>query len=405
MLLDQEVKKQEPKGKKLVLLLLILSIILLVFVIVAIVAIGGNQKRPLTLNVNGANVAIDNGLLVSDENGVNYISISKISKAIGYNYLTGEYKQYNEDNTNTKGYLENENQIIQFEADNNKIYKTTPNSNLDYEEYELNNKILKMNNLLYISLDDISIGLNISYAFSQADNKIIVNTIESLTEGYKTSLPTQTDNQFVAISEEFSNEKAISYNMLVVSNENQKWGVVSSQDYSTIIGNKYSSLEFVEGAGVFIASDDNKYGVISKEPSTKPIIGLNYEEVKVINNSPLFYQVKLAGRYGIIDGKGKPIINNDYDSMGYNSQSNIEQSVLVIEGFGKNKQNLLVVSKQGKYGLVNLDDGKAVGDCILDKVYAKNENGQTRYYIQLQEKEFTLDEYIESVNTTTVNVG
>ena len=192
--------------------------------------------------------------------------------------------------------------------------------------------------------------------------------------------------------------------MLVVSNENQKWGVVDS-NFSTIIGNRYSSLEFIESVGVFIASDENKYGVISKEPNKRPIIDLNYEEINIINNSPVFYQVKLAGKYGIMNGQGKAIVNNEYDSMGYISQSTTEQNVLIIDEFGKNKETLLVVCKENKYGLINLSDGKAVGNCILDKIYAKTENGEKKYYVQLQEKEFTLDSYIESVNTTTVNIG
>ncbi len=365
---------------------------------------GKQQTKALTLSVNGSNITIEEGLLITDENGVSYISIQKISKAIGYNYLTGEYKQYNEDITNTKGYLENTNQIIQFEADTDKIYKTNPNSNLDYEEYKLNNKILKSNNLLYISLDDVNIGLNITYTYSQKDNKILLNTVENLAQSYTADFAQQTNGQLVSVSDKFNNMKAISYDMLVISNENNKWGVININDYSTIIGNKYSSLEFVESAGVFIASDNNKYGVISKESNKAPIIGLNYEEVSVISNSPLCYKVKLAGRYGIINAEGKPIINNDYESIGCISQSTIEESVLTIEDFGKNKDNLLVVCKQGKYGLRDLDDGSAIGDCILDKIYSKTENGDKIYYIQLQGQEFLLNDYVEKINTTTVNI-
>lgn len=404
-LIDQEVKKEEPKGKKIVLVLLIILVITLILLIVMMAALVGKQTKDLTISVNGENITINEGLLLTDENGVNYISIQKISNSLGYNYLTGEYKQYNEDATNTKGYLENENQIIQFEADINKIYKTTPDSNLDYEEYELNNNILNLNNLLYIALDDVNIGLNIKCSYSQKDNKILLNTVDNLAQEYKTSLPQQTNNLYTTISDSINNKKAIAYDMLVVSNESQKWGVINPNDFSTIIGNKYSSIEFVESAGVFIVSDDNKYGVISKEPNQKPIIDLNCEEVAVVNNSPLFYQVKLAGKYGVINGEGKPIINNLYDSMGCYSQSTIEESVLVIKGLGKEKINALVVCKEGKYGLISLDNGNSIGDCVLEKVYAKNENGQKKYYVQFEQQEILLDTYIENLNTTTINVG
>jgi len=402
-LLDQEVKKKEPKGKKIVLYLLIFSIIALIFLIIMMVALKGNKSKEATLSVNGIDMRIDNNLLIADQNGVNYISIQKISKAIGYNYLTGEYKQYNEDITNTKAYVENENQIVQFEAGSNKIYKVILNSNLDYEEYNLKNNIIKQNNLLYISLDDVGVGLNITYLIK--DNKILLNTTDNLTQDYQASLAQKTNNSYTTVSDSINNKKAISYDMLVVSNENQKWGVINRNNFSTIIGNKYSSLEFVESANVFIASDNNKYGVISKKPNQAPIIDLNYEEVSVVSNSPLCYQVKLAGRYGIINKDGIPIINNDYDSTGYVSQNHIEQSVLTIEGVGKDNANALVVCKQGKYGLRSLDDGSLIADCKLDKIYAKYKDGERNYYVEVQGQEIDLDRYIEYINTTTVNVG
>ena len=401
-LLDQEqqIKKQEPKGKKIVLFLLILSIFAVIMIIVMMMALSGKETKKLAISVNGTNIAIDEGLLITDENGVNYISIHKISKAIGYNYLTGEYKQYNEDTTNTKCYLENTNQVIQFEANSKKIYKIYPTSDLDYEEYELANKILKQNNLLYVALDDVNIALNVVY--SQNDNAIALKTVETLNEEYKTSLPKQTNNALVGVSDSFNNKKTIAYNMLVVSNESGKWGVISTKDFSTIIGNKYSSIEFIESANAFIVSDNNKYGVITDE---KLIIDLNYEEIKVINNNPLCYEVKAGENHAIVNSMGKIITNKVYNSIGYISRNALEESVIVIKNLGKNKINALVVCKDDKYGLLNLDDGTSIGDCVLDKVYSKTENGEKVYYIQLKEQEVLLSKYLEHINTTTVNLG
>ena len=146
-LLDQEVKKEEPKGKKIVLFLLILSVFALIMIIVMMMALSGKQTKELSISINGKDIIIEEGLLVADNNGVNYISIQKIAKSIGYNYLTGEYKQYNEDITNTKCYLESDNQVVQFQVDNKKIYKIDPKSNLDYEEYQLENMIIKQNHI------------------------------------------------------------------------------------------------------------------------------------------------------------------------------------------------------------------------------------------------------------------
>jgi len=397
-LLDQEVKKQEPKGKKIVLILLIFSIFALIMLIVMMMALSGKQTKELTVSINTTNITIDEGLLTTDENGVNYISIQKIAKSIGYDYLTGEYKRYNEDVTNKKCYLENANQIVQFEANTNTIYKTTPDSILDYEEYKLKNKILNKNNLLYIALEDINIGLNVIYSYSQNDNKIILRTIEDLYKEKKTSLPKETNNTLVGISDDIDNKKTIAYNMLVVSNANGKWGVVNLTDFSTIIGNKYSSIKYIESANVFIVSDNNKYGVISTKANQNPIIDLNYEKINIVNNNPLCYEIKLAAKSALVNGEGEVVTNNLYNSIGYISQSAIEESVLVIKEFGKDKINILVANKDGKYGLLNLDNGTDIGDYILDKVYSKNENGNKVYYIQLQGQEILLDTYIERIN-------
>jgi len=207
-LLDQEVKKQEPKGKKIVLFLLIFCVFALIMVIVMMMALPKEQQsKGLSMSINDQDIAVEIGMFATDENGVNYISIQKIATPLGYDYLTGEYQKYNEDTTNTKCYLESTNQVIQFEADTKKIYKIDPASNLDYEEYELSNIILKQNNLLYIALDDIKIALNVINSYSENDNKIVLSTVEALYNEYKISLPTQTNNALVGISDNFNIRK------------------------------------------------------------------------------------------------------------------------------------------------------------------------------------------------------
>jgi len=256
---------------------------------------------------------------------------------------------------------------------------------------------------LYIALDDLEVALNIVDSYSQNDNQIMLKTIETLSNEYKTSVPQQTENELIAISDDINNKKAIAYNMLVASNASGKWGVITTTDFSTIIGNKYSTIEFIESAGVFIVSDNNKYGVINNKG--KIIIDLNYESINVINNNPIYYEVKVAGNNAIVNEQGNLVTNNLYNSVGYNSQSALEESVLVIKELEGNNVNILVVCKDGKYGLLNLEDGSAIGDCILEKVYSKTENGEKVYYAQLQGQEVLLNIYIDTINTTTVNVS
>jgi len=394
-LLDQEVKKQEPKGKKIVLFLLIFCVFALIMVIVMMMALPKEQQsKGLSMSINDQDIAVEIGMFATDENGVNYISIQKIATPLGYDYLTGEYQKYNEDTTNTKCYLESINQVIQFEEGTNKIYKINPNSNLDYEEYELKYKILKQNNILYIALNDINIALNVTYSYSQNDNKYILKTIDELYKEYETDLSTKSNGSLTGISDNFNNKKAIAYDMLVVSNSNGKWGVVNTSDFSTIIGNKYSSIEFVESADVFIVSDNGKYGLINKDGL---IVKLNYDNLKIINNNPLSYEIKIGEKSAILNKEGKAITINSYDSIGYSSEDSSEKGILVIEKIEDNEVNLLVVCKDGKYGLLDLDNGNAIGECIIDRIYSKIEDGEKTYYIQYQEQEILLKTYIEKV--------
>lgn len=399
-LLDQDTqKKQQSKGKKIVLMLLILCIFLLIMILIIMVAIGGNQQQQLSLTINNNAITVDDSLIISDQNGINYISMEKIATQTGYQYLRGGYLEYIEDNS--KCYLEKENQIIQFEADSNIIYKTNPNFHTDYEQYELKNNIIQSNNTLYISLDDLNVGLNVVYSYSEQDNRITISTVEQLTTDYLTSIPTNT--QYTAVSEEPNNEKAISYNMIVVSTENNRWGVID-RNFATVISNKYSSMEFIEAYQTFIVSDENRYGVISSNGDA--VIDLNYDEIQVINYYPLLYKVKQNNKYGVIDENGQTVVNIEYSNIGYESTETGIDSVTIIENINNNGDSGIVVSKDNKYGIVNLSDGSVISDCVLDKIYSRTGNdGNKTYYIELQETEVDLNRYIEYLNTSRVDIG
>lgn len=393
-LLGQETeKKQQPKGKKIVLMLLIISIILLMLVLVMIFALQGNKTKTLGLSVNGKDVQIIEGMLTSDESGVNYISLRQLSSLIGYEYLRGGYLQYIEDNT--KCYLQDESQIIGFEANSNQIYKTIRNSETDYEYYKLNNNILQLNDVLYIALDDLNVACNAIYAFSNENYKIAINTSEYLLQEYAKTFT----EKGLKINDDFNNKKAVAYNMIIVANESGRMGVVNS-NLESIIGHKYTTMEFDEFSNNFIVSDENKYGIISKQGNI--IADLKYESIRIINYSPLLYEVKLNNKYGVLNETGKLIVNIEYDKLGFTENSNLNEPTLIVENLN-NDQDGIIVCKEGKYGIVSLKTGQTIINCEVDKIYSKtSSNGEKQYYIQLQNTEIDLDRYIEYINTTTV---
>lgn len=393
-LLGQEIeKKQQPKGKKIVLMLLIISIILLMLVLVMIFALQGNKTKTLGLSINGKDIQITEGMLTSDESGVNYISLRQLSSLIGYEYLRGGYLQYIEDNT--KCYLQDESQIIGFEANSNQIYKTIRNSETDYEYYKLNNNILQLNDVLYIALDDLNVACNAIYAFSNENYKIVINTSEYLLQEYAKTFT----EKGLKINDDFNNKKAVAYNMIIVANESGRMGVVNS-NLESIIGHKYTTMEFDEFSNNFIVSDENKYGIISKQGNI--IADLKYESIRIINYSPLLYEVKLNNKYGVLNETGKLIVNIEYDKLGFTENSNLNEPTLIVENLN-NDQDGIIVCKEGKYGIVSLKTGQTIINCEVDKIYSKtSSNGKKQYYIQLQNTEIDLDRYIEYINTTTV---
>ena len=382
--------KQEVKGKKAVLILLIISVILLILILVMIYALKGQTKKTLGLNINGQDVQITENMIISNDQAT-YISLENLSSYLGYDYLRGGYLEYVENEN--KCYLESKEQIIGFEVNSNLIYKTIPDSTTDYEYYKLNNNVVQHNGILYISLEDLNVGCNVIYTFDEATYKITLSNKDYLVKSYASSF----SNSGFAIDNNYNNKKAMAYNMVVVS-KNGKMGVV---DWNTkpIISNKYTTMEFSEFAQNFIVSDDNKYGIISKNGNI--IVELKYDAINIINYSPLLYQVKLNNKFGVINQNGQMIVNIEYDKIGFKTSSNIMESALIIENL--DGQEGIVVCKSGKYGIVSLKTGKMIIDCNVDKIYSKSSsNREQTYYIELQNTEIELARYIEYINTTTV---
>lgn len=382
---QQTQKKQKSKGQKIVLMLLIISIVLLIVIIAALLLLKTNKTNTLSMSVNNVDVAIQENILLSDDNGNTYISIENIASLVEYEYLRGGYLEYVEDDN--KGYIENDDdQIIGYEANSNKIYKTTKGSYTDYEYYELNNNIIKSNNRLYIALEDLNIGCNLVYAYSKDANKIMINTTTNIVEFYEKKI--EEEKQEIELSYENNNKKAILYNMIITSNKNGKMGVVDG-NLESIIGYKYETIDFNEFAQNFIVSNEDKYGILSKKGNV--IVELKYEDIEVINYSPLLYKAKLNGKYGILNEQGQVIINIEYDEIGYN------KSLFIIKNINNN-QDGLVVCKNNKYGIVNLKTGEIIVDCEVDKIYNREDN----YYVEVQNNQIELARYIEYINTTVV---
>jgi len=386
-------KKEKSKGQKMILILLVLLISILIIMISALFLLksDGNNKNTLTVIFNNNNIPMQNypDMVITDENQKLYISIKDVTELLGYEYLRGAYLEYAEDNS--KGYIENENkEIIGFEADSNKIYKTTKNSKTDYEYYELKNNIKKINDKLYISLDDLAVGCNLNCSYSSDSKKIVINTIDNILESYKAQI---TEKKLeIKLSEVHDHKKLVLHNMLVASNKTGKMGVIDSK-YNSIIGYKYDTIEFNEYGQNFIVSNEDKYGILSMKGDI--LLDIRFEEIDIINYSPLLYQIKLNNKYGVLDEERKLILNPEYDKIGNDKISN--NSICIIKNIKENEDGL-IVSKDNKYGILSLKTGEPIIEYEIDDIYIKED----AYYVKIENDEFELQNYIENKNTTIV---
>lgn len=398
-LLENNKKKNEKtKTQKMVLVLLIISIILSIVVGIAKVILSMQKEtQPYTISIDGENIDLTDLQLKKSENGVEYISLKAICNKLGYSYYNGEFRITEEDKS--RGYIYNGTDIIQFFADSKEIYKTSETSNEDYQYYNLYNNVLIFEENLYIAVNDLDVALNLILTYSESNNKTIITTPENWIsqnlEGLK--------SQGITISNTSENIKALSYGYVIISKDN-RYGVIGL-DGKEVIGNKYSSITFVEYTGEFITSNtNNQFGIITYNGEAK--INLQYDSLEILNYNPLLYKVKKLQKYGILKEDGTVVNDIIYDSIGYpNNKEKEINYTLIIPNINENIPESIVVCSNNKYGLLNIENGEKVIDCILNGIYSATKDDVVYYIVETQEKKYFIEDYINDINRVTVKLN
>ena len=138
----------------------------------------------------------------------------------------------------------------------------------------------------------------------------------------------------------------------------------------------------------------------------RQILYLEYDDIGIessrfpedsIKNQYILYDayipVKRAQKWGIMDKNGNTIIPLEYDSLGCvrssSSASSAYNSTILIPQY-----NAIVVSQNGKYGLVDIR-GNVILTCGADAIYSKTNGGEMSYWILIQNNEIDLLDYLE----------
>lgn len=412
---------------------LILIMILLIFLIIYL----GKMVTKITLN--GVDASELEKIFYIDETTEEkklYIPIRRIAQYFEYEDYRGDYKYKSEDEN--KCYVKNENEIAMFTLDSNKLIRTRGDS--DYEYVDLDENVVKMNGELYTTIDGIKKAFNVEFLYSPEKREIEIYTMDYLINFYTTSITTTTE--LIEYSNEFTDQKAIFQDMLVIKQNNQ-YGVIQASTGAPLLEVKYDSVKYLPNTNDFLVSSNNKYGIISKDTTVK--VKLNYDEIKIMDNVSGLYMIKQKNLYGVVDINGNIIIQPEYQQIGINidsfAQNGIENKYIILDELIPIKNNnlwaffnlkgeqitefeytgigcssskvassypvlaipsyrMIVVEKDKLYNLMRTDGTVFVENTfVFDSIYLRTDNatGQNTFYMTFNGNTINVEEYLAGV--------
>ena len=207
-----------------------------------------------------------------------------------------------------------------------------------------------------------------------------------------------------------------------------------------VIRDKKIGISYLPNTGDFLVNSNNKYGIMSKDATTK--VKIVYDQIKIMDNKNGLYLIKQDNLYGIIDTKGNTILQPQYQQIGLNindfSQNAIESEYIILDklipiksnglwGFFdlkgnkvtefqytdigcKNTKltntypvlvipsyNIVVVKKGDYYNLMTLSGREIINVYIVDSVYltVNVSTGETKYFMTYNGKTENVEEMLQ----------
>lgn len=443
-LIEEGFQEKEEKKKKMTTTIILSLIIILVIAIISIIAyimyVKGNT---LKVYLDGQTNDKLKELLMIEEDGTVYAPIKEIASYFGYESYNGEYTEKSENAS--KCYIQNENEVVNFTLNSNKIYiLDLTKSSENYEYVYTKNPVKASGGVLYASTDMIEKAFNISFQYEQDENRITILTMPYLIQAYSSKV---LDYGYTSISAVFANQKTVLQDMLVVE-KNGKYGVIrvdgkavleAKYDNITYLPNlidgktqnflvqnnkkvgimtgtgetkiqiMYDSIELMDSdAGLYVAKKDNKYGVLDLKGNVKIYIendeiGMDISKFEGNNIKSKYIlagnliPVRKNNYWGLYDKNGNQVVDFKYDSFGYIASSNKEAlNLLVIPDY-----NVLVACKNKKYTLLSSSGEELFAAPVADDIYMTISGGEKHYYIAANNGKMDAKEYLDRIGITT----
>ena len=428
--------QEQVNAKKWMKVIGVILAVLLLIVIALVVLMYYMETTELKISIDTKSNTNLKNVLIFDQGKV-YIPIRAFASYVGYESNNAEYEnKYTEDKT--KCYVESTNEIASFSLGSNKIYKILASSKNDYEYFEIDEPVKMINDQLCTTIEGAQIAFNISMSYNQKENRVTIYTLPYLVDYYTAKF----QNSGISDNEaDFSNQKALLYNMIVVKNTSGNYGV-QSLNGQEILGTKYAKIKFIESTKEFIVTTvENKMGIMSYDAKTK--ISPEYENIKQIDKDSELYLVTNNKKQGVINSNGSIIVYLEYDQIGIDStkfaSDKIKNQYLLynkcipakkngvwdlfdITGkkitnneytdlgcivgneklTEKNANNLLlvpdyegiVVRKNNVYGLID-SSGKQLLPISLQAMYSTTSEGKETYHMIYNNQEMNVIDYIK----------
>ena len=443
-LIEESFQQKEEKKKKRTKGIVLGAIIFIILVIIAISCyLFYVQSTTMRLILDGqSNESLKQIILWKDGNM--YFPIKDVASYLGYSSYNGEYSQRSEEQS--KCYVQSENEVANFTLGSKIIYKLdlTETGN-DYETVEVEEAIFAEQGVLYASTEAIQKAFNISIQYDQNTNRIYIYTLPYLVQSYA---PRVLDYGYTQISDVLANQKAILQNMLVVSKEENKVYGVIDVNGNTILEAKYDNITYLPEIGDFIVEANGKVGILGSKGETR--VQIMYDSIQLMDSDSGLYVASNNNKYGVIDLRGniKIYIENDevgmditpfsqnniknkyilagnlipvkkgelwalydkngnqlvdfeYDSFGYIAKTNRDAlSLLVIPDY-----EVLVACKDEKYILLNSIGEKLFNAPIADDIYMTISGGQTHYYITVNNQTMDAEQYLDNIGVRKQSEG
>lgn len=426
--------KKEDKSKKIAKVVLALIILIVLIIIGIMLAITYIKSNTLKLTIDGVSKDKVIDMLLFEDDKI-YVPIKEIASYLGYECYNGEYNDKSEDAS--KCYIQGENEIANFSLNSKKIYKLNLQRNSNYEYFYIDEPVKAKGGVLYTTTQGIETAFNVSFQYDEVNKKITIYTLPYLVKVFS---PVVLDYGYVELSDDFTNQKAILQDMLVVKKDKStgKCGVISAVDGSTILEAKYDNITYLTNSGDFLVVSNKKVGVINKNKETR--VQLIYDSIELMDSDAGLYVVKRDNKYGVIDTKGNVkiyvehdqigidaskfeendiknkyilvdnlipakkgstwglynkngelIVDFEYDSFGYITSSNKDaMNLLVVPNY-----NVIVTCKDKKYGIIN-SSGETLIQCATTDIYLTIESGTKHYYMIFNDKKYDLEEFLDS---------